>query len=200
MIVDKFIIVSTGWVAIATGITGLLAFVFIVLFFSVGQPFGTINDVFIGLTAILSVVLVVMLFPWHLAQLPFFSSLGLSLAILGAILVVIGSLLSILGITGYYLSGLYMAAGNALIGAWLLLLSYAALRENLIPQGLVIFGFISGFILLLGLAVFPALLKGTDTSEYVFTAFNAIWWTASLGYLVLFPLWSLLAGRSLLLK
>ena len=58
MFTDTFSSVSIGWVAIATGIAGLLGFIFIVLFFTVGQPFGTLNDIFIGLTAIMSLALV----------------------------------------------------------------------------------------------------------------------------------------------
>ena len=54
MIMNTFSSVTIGWVAIAAGIAGLLGLVFIILFFTVGQPFGTLNDICIGLTAILS--------------------------------------------------------------------------------------------------------------------------------------------------
>jgi uncharacterized membrane protein YuzA (DUF378 family) len=45
-----------GWLAIGAGIVGLFGFVSIALFFSVGQPFGSINDICIGMAAVLSVV------------------------------------------------------------------------------------------------------------------------------------------------
>lgn len=35
---------NVGWVAIAAGVTGLLGIVFIILFFTVGGPFGTLAD------------------------------------------------------------------------------------------------------------------------------------------------------------
>jgi hypothetical protein len=189
-----------GWIAIATGIVGLLGLIFIILFFTVGQPFGTLNDICIALMAILSVVLVWKLYPWHHAQSPSLSLVALVIALLGALLVIVGAVLSISGIKGWFLSGLYMAAGNGMIGIWLLALNYSALRGNLFPQGLVIFGLISGVVLALGLVTIPGIFKGVDTQEYKITVFNAIWWTSSLGYLALYPIWCILAGRILLSK
>jgi hypothetical protein len=189
-----------GWVAIATGIVGLLGLVFIILFFTIGQPFGTLNDICIGLMAILSVVLVWMLYPWHHTQSPLLSQVALVIAMLGAILVMVGAVLSISGVRGWFLSGLYMAAGNGMIGLWLLALSYSALRGNLIPQSLVVFGLISGVILALGLVTIPGIFRGIDTQEYKLTIFNSIWWASSLGYLALYPIWCILLGRIIIIE
>lgn len=189
-----------GWVAIATGVSGLLALVFIILFFTVGQPFGTLNDICIGLMAILSVVLVWMLYPGYHAQSPLLSQVALVIAMFGALLVIVGSVLAISGRTGWFLSGLYMAAGNAMLGLWLLGLNYSALQGNHFPQSLVIFGLISGVILALGLVTIPGIFRGIDTQEYELTIFNYIWWASSLGYLALYPIWCILLGRFLLLK
>ena len=189
-----------GWVAIATGVSGLLALVFIILFFTVGQPFGTLNDICIGLMAILSVVLVWMLYPGYHAQSPLLSQVALVIAMFGALLVIVGSVLAISGRTGWFLSGLYMAAGNAMLGLWLLGLNYYALRGNSFPQSLIIFGLISGVILALGLVTIPGIFRGIDTQEYELTIFNYIWWASSLGYLALYPIWCILLGRFLLLK
>jgi hypothetical protein len=57
-----------GWVSIATGIAGLLGLIFIILFFIIGQPFGTLNDICIGLTAIFSGILAWMLAAIHHEQ------------------------------------------------------------------------------------------------------------------------------------
>jgi hypothetical protein len=189
-----------GWVAIATGIVGLLGLVFIILFFTIGQPFGTLNDICIGLMAILSVVLVWMLYPWHHTQSPLLSQVALVIAMLGAILVMVGAVLSISGVRGWFLSGLYMAAGNGMIGLWLLALSYSALRGNLIPQSLVVFGLISGVILALGLVTIPGIFRGIDTQEYKLTIFNSIWWASPLGYLALYPIWCILLGRIIIIE
>jgi len=200
MFTNNFSSVAIGWVAIATGIVGLLGFAFIILFFTVGQPFGTLNDICIGLTAILSVVLVWMLYPGHQAQFPLLSKTALAIAMFGALVVMVGSALAISGVKGWFLSGLYMAAGNAMIGLWLLGLNYSSLRGNLFPQSQVIFGLISGVILALGLVTIPGIIRGIDTQEYELSIFNYIWWVSSLGYLALYPTWCILLGRILLLK
>jgi hypothetical protein len=198
MTTSNFSSVTSGWVAVAAGIVGLLGLVFIILFFTKGQPFGTLNDICIGLTAILSVALVWMLYPKYHAQSPLLSQLALVAAMVGALLVIAGSLLSIAGIKGWFLSGLYMAAGNAMLGLWVLGLSYSALRGSSLPHGLIIFGFISGAIMALGLVTIPGIFRGIDTKTYDLTIFNSIWWTASLGYLALYPTWCILLGRILL--
>jgi len=200
MISNNFSSVTIGWVAIATGIVGLLGLAFIVLFFTVGQPFGTLNDICIGLTAIMSMVLVWMLRPRYHAQFPLLSKVTLVIAIFGALLVMVGSALAISGTKGWFLSGHYMAAGNAMIGLLLLGLNYSALRENSWPHSLVIFGLISAVILVLGLVTIPGIFRGIDTQEYEITIFNSIWWASSLGYLALYPIWCILLGRILLLK
>lgn len=200
MTTGNFPSLTIGWVAIATGVAGLLALAFIILFFTVGQPFGTLNDICIGLTAILSVVLVWMLYPGHHAQSPLLSQVTLVIAMLGALLVMVGSALAISGVRGWFLSGLYMAAGNAMIGLWLLELNYSSLRGNSLPHSLVIFGLISGVILALGLVTIPGIFRGIDTQEYELTIVNYLWWAGSLGYLALYPIWCILFGRTLLLK
>ncbi|MGZ9223994.1 MAG: hypothetical protein ACXW4M_00410 [Anaerolineales bacterium] len=201
MFTNNFSSVTIGWVAVATGMVGLLGLAFIILFFTVGQPFGTLNDICIGLTALLSVVLVWTLYPGHHARSPLLSQVALVIAIFGALLVMVGSALAISGVTGWFLSGLYMAAGNAMIGLWLLELNYTALQGNPLPHSLVILGFISGVILALGLVTIPGIFRGIDNSqEYELSVFNSIWWASSLGWLVLYPIWCILLGRFLLLK
>jgi hypothetical protein len=198
MMTNSFSSDIIGRVAIATGISGLLGLVLIVLFFTIGQPFGTLNDIFIGLTAILSVVLVWMLYPGYHTQSPILSQLALVIAIVGGLVVVIGSVLVISGTTGWYLSGLYMAAGNAMIGLWLLAINYSSWQGTPFPFVLVLFGLISGAILALGLVAIPDIIRGIDTSEFKITTVNVIWWTSALGWLALYPIWCILTGRALL--
>ena len=191
---------SIGWVAIATGAAGALALAFLILLFTVGQPFGTLNDICIGVTAILSVVLAWTLYSQAQAQLPFRSGAALLLAGVGALVVMIGSVLVISGITGWYLAGLYMAVGNALIGVWLLGLSYSALQSNAWSHELTIYGIVTGAIMLLGLAALPGIFTRIDAWDAGPWYVNYIGQTSALGYLVLYPIWCLLVGRVLLGK
>jgi hypothetical protein len=118
-----------GWLAVATGVVGLLAAAFIFSFFSVGPPFGTLNDVFNALLAILSAVLAWMLFSGQLVQSTPLGRVMLVVAVAGALMAVVGSALVLSGVTGWYLGGLYLATGSALIGLWLLGLSLLIRRE-----------------------------------------------------------------------
>ena len=198
MLTNDLSSVTVGWVAIAAGVAGLLGLAFIGLFFTVGQPFGTLNDICIGLTAILSVVLVWMLYPGHHAQSPLLSQVARAIATLGGLLVMVGSALAILGVAGWFLSGLYMAAGNGMIGLWLLGLNVSALKGSPLPHSLVIFGLVSGVILALGLVTIPGIFRGMDAQEYELSIFNTMWWTSALGWLALYPIWCILLGRILL--
>ena len=200
MTASSFSSTTIGWVAIAAGIVGLLGLVFIILFFTVGQPFGTLNDICIGLAAVLSAVLAWMLYPQYHAQSPLLSQVALGAALIGALVVAAGSVLVISGVTGWFLAGLYMAVGNGLIGLWLLGLNYSALSSNPWSHGLVIFGLVNGVVMALGLATLPGIFSGTDSMESASWIVNFFGPAGALEYLVLYPIWCVLVGRGLLLK
>jgi hypothetical protein len=191
---------TTGWWAIATGSAGLLGLAFIILFFTRGQPFGTLNDICIGLAAVLSGVLAWMLYPEFQARSPQLGQIALILALAGAIIVVVGSVLVISGTTGWFLAGLYMATGNALIGLWLLALNYIVQPSQAWPQGLVIFGLVVSVIMALGLATAPGIFRGTDAWASAPWYVNYVGQAGALGWLIAYPVWCIWLGRILLLK
>jgi len=186
-----------GWAAIATGVAGLLALVSIILFFALGQPFGTINDICIAAAAISSVVLAWLLYPQYHSSSPVWSQVALVAACVGALIVVVGSALVVLGITGWYLAGLYMAVGNALIGLWLLGVNLVARQEHFWSSGPALFGIVVGVLMLLGLAAIPGIVNGIDGWEGAPWYVNYIGLTGSVGWLVLYPLWCLWISRAL---
>jgi hypothetical protein len=186
---------TIGWVALATGVAGLLALAFIILFFTVGQPFGTLNDICIGLAAGLSIFLAWTLTPLYRAQAPLMGQVMLIVALAGALVVVVGSVLVVFGITGWFLAGLYMAAGYALIGLWLLGLSYSALHSVSMSQGSPIFGMVTGVIMALGLAAIPGIFRRIETWDAAAWYIKTIGQAGALGWLVLYPIWCLWLGR-----
>jgi hypothetical protein len=93
-----------------------------------------------------------------------------------------------------------MAAGNALIGLWLLGMSYSAGQNNSLPSGIVTFGIVVGLILALGLATLPGILAKVDAWDAAPWYVNYIGQASALGWLVLYPVWCILFGRDLLLK
>lgn len=198
MLISGFSSITIGWFLIATGVTGLLGLIFIILFFTVGQPFGTLNDICIGLTAVLSGILVWFLNAKHLTQASFLNQIILLLAMTGVVLVLIGSYRAIFAISGFYLSGLYMATGNALIGIWLFYINFIAYHNDAWKPSLAILGLVSGGLLLLGFAAIPELFRGIDRKTYAVTIVNAIWGASMLGWLLTYPIWCLWLGQTLL--
>ena len=183
-----------GRLAITTGIFGLLALVLLILFFTIGGPFGTLNDICNGITGILSGVLAWSLSNRFQTRLTFFI-----LSVFGALAVALGSVLVILDITGWYLAGLFTSMGYALIGLWLLALNYLIRQIYPWPHRLVNWGLISGAIMALGLLTIPAIISRIDAWELGPWYVNYIGQLGSIGYLLLYPLWCILVGRSLLL-
>ena len=197
MITSRFSSLTTAWVAVATGVAGLLALAFIALFFAVGQPFGTLDDGCIGLAAILSGGLAWMLSPPYHSQSPLLSQVALVVAVVGALVVAVGSAPVIFGITGWFLAGISMGAGNALIGLWLLGLSYSALSSTPWSHGLVVAGIVIGVVMALGLMAVPGMFRGTDAWDSAPWHIKYVGQAGALGWLVLYPVWCTWLGRVL---
>ncbi len=199
MTTSNFSTATTGWVAIATGISAILAVIFLTLMYTVNQSFGRVNDVFNSIVAISSVVLVWMLYAEHHARSPLMSQIALGLAVLGAIFTIIGSILIIFGFTGFVLAGWYSAIGYALIGLWLAAFCYSFLHSDALPHNLVIFGIVVGAFMVVGLLGIPGIFAGIDSMEsmpwYLYVAFFG--W---LGIYILYPIWTIWLGRNLLIK
>jgi hypothetical protein len=192
---------AIGWVAIATGVMGLFAAVFIILFYTVGAPFGTLNDISNGLLGILTGILAALLYAQVRAQSLFLGLVTLILALIGVVLVPVGSALVISGRTGWFLAGTYTAAGFGAMGLWLVGLNLSAQQANSWPQSLVIAGIVIGVIMALGLAAVPGMFGGIDAWD------SAPWYVSyvgvaasGLGWLILYPIWCIWLGRLLLLK
>ena len=199
MTTSDFPTATTGWIAIATGVSAILAIIFLTLMYTVKRSFGFVNDVFNSLIGISSVVLAWMLYAEHHAKSPLMSQIALALAVIGAIFTIIGTILSILGITDFVLAGWYSGIGYALIGMWLAAFCYALLPSGALPHNLVIFGIVVGACMAIGLVGIPGIFAGIDSMEsmpwYLYVAFFG--W---LGTYLLYPIWMIWLGRNILLK
>ncbi len=190
---------AIGWVAIATGVSAILAIIFLTLMYTVNQSFGRINDVFNSVIGISSVVLAWSLYAEYHAKSASMSQIALALAVVGAIFTIIGSILIIFGFTDFVLAGWYSGIGYALIGLWLAAVCYSLLRSEALPHNLVIFGIAAGVFMAIGLLGIPGILAGIDSMEsmpwYLYGAFFG--W---LGTYIMYPIWTIWLGRYLLLK
>jgi hypothetical protein len=117
----------------------LLNCISLFLFFSVGGPFGTINDAGNGILALLCAALALLLHRYGGVTVTAF-------ACLGAASTVVGSYLVMSDTTGYFLAGLVSAFGFALVGVWLVLVC----RSDDLPARRS--GLAAGAVMALGLA------------------------------------------------
>jgi hypothetical protein len=195
-----------GWTSMATGVVGLFALLFIVLLYTVGGPFGTLNDLANGLLAILTGILAVLFYVQARAQSPLLSLGALILALIGALAVPLGSALVISGRTGWFRAALYASAGFGAIGLWLVWLNVSALHSLAWSHSLAVAGIVIGAVMALGLAVLPGLFTASpawDSAPWEL----APWYVSyvgvaagSLGWLVLYPIWCVLLGRAYLVS
>ena len=199
MTTNHFSTAATGWIAIAAGVSALLAIAFLTLMYTVNPSFGRVNDVFNSVIGISSVILAWMLYAGMHARMPLLSQIALALAVVGAVFTIIGSILIIFGFTGFVLAGWYSSIGYALIGLWLAAFCYALLGSDALPHNLVIFGLVAGAFMAVGLLGIPGIFAGIDSMEsmpwYLYVAFFG--W---LGIYILYPIWAIWLGRTLLLK
>lgn len=199
MTTSTFSSTAIGWVAIITGASAILAIIFLTLMFTVNRSFGKVNDVFNSIIGISSVALAWTLYAEHYATSPAMSQIAMALVVIGAIFTIVGSILITFGFTDFVLAGWYTGLGNALIGLWLAVFCYSMLRSDVLPHNLVIFGLAVGAIMAFGVAGIPGIIARIDSMEslpwYLYLAFFGY-----LGTYILYPTWTILLGRGLLLK
>lgn len=195
---STFLLSSIGRIAIAIAVVAFFGLVFIALFYSIGEPFGTLNDVCVALGGILSGGLAWMLYPTHRSYAPRVSRFALAAALVGACLAAVGSGLVIFRVTGWLLAGLVTTFGYALIGLWLLGLSYSALRWLAFPRRLAQFGIVAGGVTAIGVLAGPGILAGTDAIGSAQWFVFASMFLGGLGWNILYAIWCVWLGRLLL--
>ena len=173
---------SVGWTAGAVAVTVPAAIALLIVYYAVGGPFGTLNDLANALVGILSAVLA--------AQTARHGVHPAAVAAAGAggVLMVVGSWLVITGRSGWVLAGLVSALGAALVGAWLLALNVAVARTGTLSGGLTRLGSVSGAVMLLGVLVIPEILARSDTWEDL-RWFGMAGFAGWLGLYVGYPVW-----------
>ena len=181
---------AAGWVAIALSIVIVATLVILLVFFIVGDPFGSINDAGNGLIGVLSVVLAALLVPRAGGP------LGVLVALIGSVVAVWGSWLVMTGTTGFVLAGFVSTIGFGLIGVWLALVAWSPMADEW-PSRLRRLGRACAAVMVIGgIAAVPSALMGIDD----FADLPGWLWLYGLGWLgtyVLYPVWALSFGRLL---
>ena len=195
MTTNSFSTSTIGRVALATGITVILAVLLLILMFTVSMFFGAVNDVLNGIFGLSSAVLAWMLYTEYRAKSPLISQIALALAVIGSIFSIVGSILILFDFTGFFLAGLYSGLGNAFIGLWLVSFCYALQRSDEFPHSLISFGFVVGAVMALGLIGIPGILVGIDDMAFLpwYLYLALFGW---LGTYVLYPIWMIWLGMA----
>jgi hypothetical protein len=169
-----------------------------ILFPVFGRAFGAINDASVGIVGLASATLAMLVFPEHRLSDPRMGAIALALAVAGGSITAFGSLISAFGVTSWFLAGLYMAAGNALTGLWLVLISHTGWGSATFPPGLTSVGLFTGAVMAIGLAAVPGILSGTQSEQSAPWISRYVGRAGNLGSLLLYPIWCIWLGRILL--
>ena len=189
---------TIGWTAIAAGVMGFAALCLAILNFIFGRRFAGPDDIVVGLTALLTAALGMLTFPQlhgYDAQL---ATTAFALALLGGFMAAFGSMLAATRATSWFLTQLYVAAGYALVGLWLLMFNRIAGSVGAISNTTEIIGTWAGAVMALGLAAVPGILAGSETEKAAPWLTRTLGRAGNLGSLFLFPLWCIMLGRALL--
>jgi hypothetical protein len=175
--------------ATAAGVVAIGADAAIVAFFTVGEPWGTINDAGFAALGVLAGGLA-----WRLRAAG--GTPATAAAVAGGAVAAIGSSLVISGATGWLLAGFVGAVGYGLIGPSVVTASAALTREGLAPRGLGRLGRAAGLLMAVGLtAAIPAAMRMDDPA----TTPGWAWLTMAgfAGPAIVYPIWALWLARVL---
>ncbi|HET8777591.1 MAG TPA: hypothetical protein VFN76_08025 [Candidatus Limnocylindria bacterium] len=183
--------IAAGWLAIVLAVVAIATVVSLVIFFTVGGPFGSLNDAGNALIGLLSAALALMLVSqgggW----------IGVCAAAIGAVLTAWGSWLVMSGTTGFALAGFVTTAGFGFIGLWLALVAWEPMAEALFGSLLTIARIAAVGMIIGGIVAIAAALMRIDSYETM-----PGWvWLFSIGWLgiyVLYPVSSFGLGRNLI--
>jgi hypothetical protein len=176
-----------GWSAYLGAAATILTLITGILFFSVGQQFGKINDI----SAVFQVLFMIPLAIMFFQRLPSGSrTLGLLAALLGIagmLTSALGQSLLVFGRIDFQASTRFFPAGAA-IGAWLILASSLAAANDQLPHPLAWIGILAGAGYI---ATVIGFLRGGQ--QHVLFYIGAL--VLGVGY----PIWAIWLGRLLLL-
>jgi hypothetical protein len=164
----------------------MLTFVTGILFFSIGQPFGTINDAASAFQMLFMLPLALALYHFLRLNAPTLSLLAAAVGMVGTLVAAVLQTLLVFGAVKYEQTiGAVLTAGGG-VGLWLLLTNYLALVAGILPHGLAWVGFIAGagYVLL----VVGFWLGGQQ---------NPLFLAASLVTVIGYSTWAIWLGRAI---
>ena len=132
-----------SWFTFLSAGTTIITFLTGILFFSIGKPFGKINDISSIFQVLFMVPLALFFFRLTPTNYQVLGVIAITLGVSGMLISAFGQYLLVIGRIDFYKSQEYFPAGAA-IGLWLILISSITSNINQIPEILTWTGLISG--------------------------------------------------------
>ena len=175
-----------AWIAYASAAVTVITFVTGILFFSIGQPFGTIQDAASALQVLLMLPIAIVLLNRFRSDAPVLSGLATIVGVVGMLVAAVRQALLVLRAVRFESTiGTVLAAGGA-IGAWLAVMKGLALVSGAFPGGLAWSGIVAGcgyILLMIGFW-----LGGQE---------HLLFWGGSLAAVAGYATWAICLGRAL---
>jgi len=176
-----------GWSAYLSAAATIIGFITLILFFSVGQPFGTINDVS---SIIIALAILPVLFVLHKLHRTFAPAVSLGALIIGIVSALTAALLQTLFVFKVIpgdLSGEIVTVAFGVFGIALVLFNYLVYSNKSFSPKFAIWGIVAGA----GYAVVALgfLLGGQD---------HPLTYVGGLAAIVAYPVWAIWFGKLLL--
>ena len=172
-----------GWSAYGSAAATILTLLTGILFFTIGQPFGTLEDFSAVLQVVFMIPVAIALHRLLPSTTRSVSLVAAGVGILGMLISAIGQGLLVLGRIDYPTSTKFFPAGLA-IGSWLLVVCSLARINGFFPNGLARAGSIAGVGYFVTVAGF--LWGGQESPVFYLGGF-----ALGIGY----PVWALWLGR-----
>jgi hypothetical protein len=175
-----------GWSAYISAVATILTLLTGILFFTIGQPFGSIEDFVSVLQVVFMIPIAIGLYRLSLSAPNSVSLFAAVVGIVGMLIAAVGQGLLVLNLIDYPTSMKFFP-GAVTIGIWLLVVCYLARANGYFPHGLVWAGFVAGAGYLVTVAGF---LWGGQESP--------VFYLGSLALGIVYPVWAIWLGWLLL--
>ena len=176
-----------GWSAVGSAIATILGLLTLLLFYALGQPWGTINDITSIILALSILPVLLVLHRLHRRQAPQISLAVFVISILAMLVAVVFQVLLISRVIGYAQTAEVVPVAFGLFGAALIVYGYLSSAARSLPRRLALLSIISGAGYVMVIA--GVILGGED---HPLTAIGGL--TAVIGY----SIWAIWFGRILL--
>lgn len=176
-----------GWSAIVSAIATILGLATLIMFFTLGQPWGAINDITSVVLALSSLPVLLALYRLHRRDAPTISLVAFFIGVIAMLVAVAFQTLLVLGVIAFVQTAVIVPAAFGLFGVSLILFGYCASASGTLSRRLVLLGIVagSGYI-----ATIAGFLIGGE--QHPLTAIGGL--IAVLCY----PIWAVSFGRLLL--